>query len=71
MNGSNKLVGQSSLIFVSMTEAHLSKAPLRFYTLGLAPGLTHKYWTKQERPAKNKHNILFAPVFGYEENRLF
>ncbi len=53
----NKLVSvpgkllQPSLMIASKARAYPSEAPLRCSTLGQAPGLIHKHYTRQKRPA--------------------
>jgi len=41
-----------------MVGVYPSKAPLRFSTLGYAPGLTHKHYTRLARLARDKHYLI-------------
>jgi hypothetical protein len=56
---------QGSVILASKAIAYLSEAPFRCSTLGQAPGLTYKYYTGLERPAKDKHSTLLRLFLNY------
>ncbi len=45
---------------------HLQKA-----SLGKAPGLTHKYKIKQERPVSDKHSILLRKFVIYGRKKFY
>jgi hypothetical protein len=60
---------QPSLMFVSKTGAYMSEASFRYNTLGQAPGFTHKYWIKLERP--DRENTCLLQVFvNYARKKL-
>jgi hypothetical protein len=44
---------QSSLKLASKARAYPSEAPVKCSTLGKAPGLTHKHYTRMERPERD------------------
>ncbi len=52
---------QPSLIFGSLP-AYLSEAPFRNSTLGYAPYLTHKHYTRLERLARDKRSSLLRKL---------
>ncbi len=51
---------QPNLIFVEKTGACLSEAFESCSNLGWAPCLTHKQYTKPERPVGNKHSSFLG-----------
>ncbi len=52
---------QPNLKLVNKTGACLSEAFESCSTLGWAPCLTHKQYTKPERPVGNKHSSFLGP----------
>ncbi len=60
---SHNLIIQSYICKAGLV-ANQSKAPLRFFTLGQAPGLTRKHNTRLLKPAMDKHCGLFAQTFN-------
>jgi hypothetical protein len=50
--------GLSRLLFVGKAEAYPSKAPFRYPTLGQAPGLNHKHYTRLNRLDWDKYSGL-------------
>jgi len=51
---------QPSVIFASKARAYPSEALFRCTTLGQAPGLNHKDYTKQEMVARDKHKLMMS-----------
>jgi hypothetical protein len=55
-------------MFLSKARAYPRAVPFRHSSLGRASGLTHKYQTRLERHAMDKHSIFFlfgqAPYLG-------
>ncbi len=56
---------QPSVILASKAIAFLNGAPEKCSTLGQAPDLTYKYYTRLERPAKDKHSSLLRLFLNY------
>jgi hypothetical protein len=57
-------------MFASEAGAYLSETPLRYSNLGQAPGLTYKYYTRQEKDVRNKHSNLLVIFGGCEKNNV-
>jgi hypothetical protein len=53
---------QLSEMFGSKVGAYLIETPIGCYTLGLAPGLTHKLSTRQEKLARDKYSSLLRTL---------
>ncbi len=49
----------------SKAKAYPHEAPFRCFTLGQAPGPTHKHFTRLERPARDKHSKLLQTFVNY------
>jgi hypothetical protein len=49
--------------------ANLSEATFMCYTLGQTPGHTHKYYTRLDRLARNKHSILLRTFVNYDRKK--
>ncbi len=47
-----------SLMFESKAGAYPSESPLRYFTIGPAPGLIHKHQTRLESPARYNSSFL-------------
>jgi hypothetical protein len=62
---------QPSLMFVRKAGVCLSKAPFGYSTLWLALGLMHKDWTRQERPAREKHSSLLRKSVNYGRKKSY
>jgi hypothetical protein len=45
--------------------AYLSEAPFSYSTLGKAPGLTHKHYTRLKRLFRDKRSSLFRIFVNY------
>jgi hypothetical protein len=70
--GKNKLdclflAGFFSLV-ASKVRVYQSEEPFRSSIIELAPGLSHKHYTRVLKPTKNKHSSLLRPLISYEEN---
>jgi hypothetical protein len=52
-------------MFVGKAGTYPSEAPFKGYTLGQASDLTHKYHTRLERPASDKHSNLIQIFVNY------
>ncbi len=61
----------SSVMFVGKAGAYLSEAPFRCSTLGLAPGLTPKHYTRLETHARGKHSCLLQKSVNYGHEKLY
>jgi hypothetical protein len=57
--------GKRGQIFVSESGAYISETPFRCSTLGQAPCLAPKHWTKLERLARDKHTSLLRTLIRY------
>ncbi len=62
---------QHSLVFAGKAETYPSDAPLKCSTLGSAPGLTHKYKTRLERLARDKHSSLLRKSVNYGSKKFY
>ncbi len=51
--------------------AYPSEAPFRCSTLGQAPGLTDKHYTRLERLAKDKHSSLLRKSVNYGHKKFY
>jgi hypothetical protein len=51
---------EPSLILAGKAEAYVSEALFRYSTLGQAPSLTHKLYTRLEMLGGDKHSSLFG-----------
>jgi hypothetical protein len=60
-----------SLIFAGKAGAYSSEAPFRCSTPGSAPGLTHKYYTRQEKLARDKHSSLLQKSVNYGRKKFY
>jgi hypothetical protein len=56
---------QLSLMIARKARACLSEAPFMCSTLVYSPGLSHKYLTMLERPARDKHSYLLQTLLNY------
>jgi hypothetical protein len=56
---------QYGLMFVGKAGANPSEAPFRCSTLGWAPGLTHKHYTKLLRLARDKNSSFIRTFVNY------
>jgi hypothetical protein len=61
---------QPSVMFVSKTGSYPSEVPFKCSTLGLAPGLTHKHYTRLEKLARDKHSSLLRKSVNYRQTVL-
>jgi hypothetical protein len=59
----------SNLRDVTKARSYPSGAQVRHASLELAPDLTHKYFTKLERFARDKHSSLFCLFVSGKEKR--
>jgi hypothetical protein len=48
-----------------------SEAPFRFSCLGYSPGLTHKYLTRLEKLARDKHSSLLQKSVNYDHKKFY
>jgi hypothetical protein len=60
-----------SLMFAGKAAAHMSEAPFGYPTLGLAPGLTLKHYTRLERLAREQHYRLLQKLLNYGHKKFY
>jgi hypothetical protein len=54
-------------MFASKVGAYMSESPFRCSTLGWAPGLTHKHYTRLEKLARDKHLLRKSVNYGQKK----
>jgi hypothetical protein len=52
---------QPTLVFMGFPRVE----QLKCASLGYAPGLSYKYWTRLERPARDNNSSLFLKIVNY------
>ncbi len=62
---------QLSVMIVGKAGAYLAEALFRCSTLGYAPGLTHKHYTRLERLNRNKHSSLLRTFVNYGRKKFY
>jgi hypothetical protein len=58
-------------MFVGKAGVCPSEAPFRCSTLGQAPGFSHKYYNRMERPARDKHSCLLQTFVNYRSKNFY
>jgi hypothetical protein len=58
-------------MFANKAGATPSEPTLRFSTLGQAPSLTIKYYTRLKRPARDKHSSLSQIFVNYGRKKFY
>jgi hypothetical protein len=61
--------GLSRLLFAGKAGAYPSIAPLRYSTLGQAPGLNHKHYSWLERSDWDKYSGLLKKYINYNHKK--